>query len=188
MIGAIVRGRYIFFLHWHWRVPDRMLKDYECVNFHMTDLPYGRGGSPLQNLILLGRKETVITAHRMTDEIDAGPVYLKRRLSLDGPAWRIYERAEHICREMIEEIVRSKPQPVPQEGEPTYFERRTPEQSDLSLCPASQLYDFIRMLDAPDYPQAYLDFGPWRLEFSDADEGGEFGEVTAKVRFKWKPS
>ncbi len=25
---------------------------FECVCFHMTDVPYGRGGSPLQNLII----------------------------------------------------------------------------------------------------------------------------------------
>ena len=44
----------------------------------MTDLPYGRGGSPLQNLILKGKKTTKITAFKMIDKIDAGPIYLKK--------------------------------------------------------------------------------------------------------------
>ena len=39
------------FLHWSWKVPAEILETYECVCFHMTDVPYGRGGSPLQNLI-----------------------------------------------------------------------------------------------------------------------------------------
>ena len=26
-------------------------ENYKCIIFHMTDLPFGRGGSPLQNLI-----------------------------------------------------------------------------------------------------------------------------------------
>jgi len=43
--------RYIFFLHWNWIVPRSILESSECVCFHMTDVPYGRGGSPLQNLI-----------------------------------------------------------------------------------------------------------------------------------------
>ena len=43
--------RYIFFPHWSWRVPREIIENYECVCFHMTDLPYGRGGTPLQNLI-----------------------------------------------------------------------------------------------------------------------------------------
>ena len=48
--------RYIFFLHWNWIVPETIFTKFECVCFHMTDLPYGRGGSPLQNLILEGKK------------------------------------------------------------------------------------------------------------------------------------
>ena len=50
---------YIFFPHWSWVVPAEITEKYECVCFHMTDVPYGRGGSPLQNLIALGHKETM---------------------------------------------------------------------------------------------------------------------------------
>ena len=57
-----ITPRYIFFLHWDWRVPDVIWQQHECVCFHMTDVPYGRGGSPLQNLILEGRGETKVTA------------------------------------------------------------------------------------------------------------------------------
>ncbi len=74
--------RYVFFPHWPWRVPSDILSAYECVCFHMTDLPFGRGGSPLQNLILSKHVTTKVTALRMTDEIDAGPIYLKRDLAL----------------------------------------------------------------------------------------------------------
>ena len=42
---------------------SKIVKNYTCICFHMTDLPYGRGGSPLQNLILDG-KNTMITAFR----------------------------------------------------------------------------------------------------------------------------
>src|ERR1051326_9398894 len=34
--------RYIFFLHWSWKVPDELVDRYECVCFHMTDVPFGR--------------------------------------------------------------------------------------------------------------------------------------------------
>lgn len=39
--------KYIFFIHWSWIVPSVILEKFECVCFHMTDLPFGRGGSPL---------------------------------------------------------------------------------------------------------------------------------------------
>ena len=42
----------------------------------MTDLPYGRGGSPSKSIIR-GLKTTKITAFKCVAEIDAGPVYLK---------------------------------------------------------------------------------------------------------------
>ncbi|MGA0899865.1 MAG: hypothetical protein ACO3SO_05635 [Luteolibacter sp.] len=74
--------RYIFFLHWSSKVTDDLIQTHECVCFHMTDVPYGRGGSPLQNLIARGHKDTMLTALKMTEEFDAGPVYKKRPLSL----------------------------------------------------------------------------------------------------------
>lgn len=43
----------------------------------MTNLPYGRGGSPVQNLILNGHKKTIISALNVTKDLDAGDVYLK---------------------------------------------------------------------------------------------------------------
>src|ERR1700722_6846901 len=108
--------RYIFFLHWSWKVPEQIVKQFECVCFHMTDVPYGRGGSPLQNLIIRGHRETKLTALRMTEEFDAGPVYMKEPLSLEGGAEEIYLRAGRLSAEMIDRIVREEMRPVSQEG------------------------------------------------------------------------
>jgi len=55
----------------------------------MTYMPYGRGGSPLQNLIVRGYRHTKLTALRMVEEFDAGPVYLKEDLCLEGNAEEI---------------------------------------------------------------------------------------------------
>src|SRR5262249_17488018 len=68
---------WIFFPHWSWRIPRAFHERFTCVVFHMTDVPYGRGGSPLQNLIVRGHKATMISALACAEEIDAGAVYLK---------------------------------------------------------------------------------------------------------------
>lgn len=164
-----IAPRYIFFPHWSWIVPDEILETVECVCFHMTDVPYGRGGSPLQNLIIRGHTETVVSALRMTDDLDAGPVYGKQPLSLAGPAHEIYERCSATVFEMISWIAAERPTPQPQAGEPTVFERRRPEQSRLpeGADPAT-IYDHIRMLDAPTYPRAFVETDEYRLEFSNA--------------------
>ena len=161
--------RYVFFPHWSYIVPEEVFNAYECVIFHMTDLPYGRGGSPLQNLIQRGHKETRISALRCAKEMDAGSIYLKRPLCLEGAASEIFLRAAGIIEQMIEEIVREEPTPHPQEGEPVLFQRRTPEESDLAQAPVQELndfFDFIRMLDAEGYPKAFLNVHDHKIELT----------------------
>lgn len=176
-----VQPRYIFFVHWRWKVPVEITDGYECVCFHMTDLPFGRGGSPLQNLILRGFKETRLTALRMTQELDAGPIYMKRPLSLEGAAGEIYRRMSALAWQMITDMVTHEPTPLPQTGEPTLFVRRTPEQSAIpSNLSLSKLHDFIRMLDAPGYPHAFIDTQGFRLEMTESTIDGD--QLVARVR------
>ena len=87
-----IKPKLIFFPFWSHLIPETIFKNYTCIIFHMTDLPYGRGGSPLQNLIIRGHKDTMISAVKCIKEIDAGPVYLKKRMSLLGTAEEIYLR------------------------------------------------------------------------------------------------
>ena len=164
-----INPRYIFFPHWNWIVPKDILEKYESVCFHMTDVPYGRGGSPLQNLIVRGHKETQLTALKMSEHLDAGPVYLKEPLSLHGSAQDIFYRASFKIMELIEKIVIDTPVPEKQKGEVITFKRRSPAESevieDLNL---EQLYDFIRMLDAETYPKAFINIKGYRFEFDKA--------------------
>lgn len=62
------------------------MTSYKCVCFHMTDDSCGRGGLPLQNLLVRGHAETMLVELRMTAGTDARPVYAKRPLSLEGAA------------------------------------------------------------------------------------------------------
>lgn len=161
--------RYLFLPHWSHRIPPEIFEKFECVIFHMTDLPFGRGGSPLQNLIVRGYSETMMTALRCIAELDAGPVYLKRPLSLLGTADEIFLRASDVVGQMIDYIIEHEPEPVPQEGEPVTFARRQERDGDISkLGSLEQVYDYIRMLDGDGYPPAFLDVGCFRIEFSRA--------------------
>ena len=116
---------YIFVPFWSWYIPVEIYDNWEVVVFHMTDLPFGRGGSPLRNLIIRGYKKTMICAIRCVKEIDAGAVYCRSELDISyGTADEIYSRADKIIREkMIPYILEVRPKPRPQEGKPVYFER-----------------------------------------------------------------
>lgn len=166
---AELNPRYIFFMHWSWIVPLDIIQNFECVCFHMTDVPYGRGGSPLQNLIIRGHQSTKLTALRMVEPFDAGPVYFKKDLQLCGGAEEIYIRASYLTAEMILELIEKNPEPQEQEGEPTIFSRRKPNQSEIKNdFNLYSLYDFIRMLDAEGYPKAFFNYSGFRYEFSRA--------------------
>lgn len=161
---------YIFFPHWSYIIPKSIYSEFECVVFHMTDLPFGRGGSPLQNLIVRGFKSTVVSAIRVNEDIDGGPVYMKFPLSLEGTADEIFRRSsEVIFNDMIPSFLVKRIVPVPQSGEVVSFSRRS--RSDGELKPEMDMqtmYDYIRMLDAEGYPNAYICFGEYTFQFTDA--------------------
>lgn len=175
---------YVFFPHWSWKIPTEIHAQYECIVFHMTDVPFGRGGSPLQNLLIRGLYSTQMSALRVVDETDAGPVYLKRPLCLHGSASEIYLRAADLAFQMIDDILERRPTPVPQAGEVVQFKRRAPEQSEIKIIDGDlvKLHDFVRMLDAEGYPRAFLVHEGLRYEFSRAVLRDGFIEASVKIR------
>jgi methionyl-tRNA formyltransferase len=180
---------FIFFPHWSWMIPEAIYQRYKCVVFHMTDLPYGRGGSPLQNLIVRGKTKTKISAIAVVREIDAGPVYLKETLMLDGSAQEVLERASAIIfNKMIPRLLTGKIRPKPQKGKIVRFSRRRPNESNLStlgnITSLRKVYDHIRMLDAEGYPSAYLEKKDLKVEFFNAKFVGNEILTQTKIRRK----
>ena len=172
----------IFIPHWSYIIPDEIFEKYECVVFHMTDLPFGRGGSPLQNLIVLGKEETKISALKVVKELDAGPIYLKNKLSLNGTAEEIFIKANSIIESMIIEIINKELKPYEQKGVVVHFKRRKPKDSNITnLKNIKDIYNYIRMLDAEGYPKAFIENKYFKFEFSNATvKDGE--EIKAEIR------
>ncbi|MFA5336866.1 MAG: formyltransferase family protein [Candidatus Omnitrophota bacterium] len=164
------KPEYIFFPHWSWIIPEKIYNNFECFAFHMTDLPFGRGGSPLQNLILRGYRKTRISVFRVIKELDAGPIYMKQTFSLQGSARDIYRRASRIIfQNMIPRIVKNKPALKPQKGKVIIFKRRSPGESKIPReIDLNGMYNYIRMLDAEGYPLAYTETPKLKFEFYNA--------------------
>lgn len=172
---------YIFFPHWSYIIPEQIFENFQCIVFHMTDLPFGRGGSPLQNLISRGIKDTKISSLRVQKDFDAGPIYLKENLNLNGTAEEIFIRAsEIIFNKMIPYIIENKATPQDQQGEIVEFKRRKPEDGELlSNMNLEKIFDYIRMLDGEGYPPAFIKFGDYKLNFSRASLKN--GKIVADV-------
>ncbi|MEZ5692074.1 MAG: hypothetical protein R3D71_10490 [Rickettsiales bacterium] len=174
---------YIFIPHWSHTIQENIHKNFNCIIFHMTDLPYGRGGSPLQNLIIREHKTTKISAIKCEKEVDSGDVYLKHDLDLSGTAQEIFARSADIIEKMIKQIIDEAPLPTPQKGEIVKFTRRKPKESDISnLSSLDKIYDYIRMLDADGYPKAFIELeNGIKLEFNNPEY--KDGKLTATVSF-----
>lgn len=178
----------IFFPHWSWVVPDEYIEKFTCICFHSTPLPYGRGGSPIQNMVLNQHKATQVVALKMIKQLDAGPIYLRKEVSLLGGGEEIFRRIYSIIISMMNNLLVELPIPQPQDGDVILFNRRSKEQSKLDMnYNLEYIFDQIRILDVDGYPSAYIDIGEYRLTFSHPSMRlSEY--IDAHVRIQKKPS
>jgi methionyl-tRNA formyltransferase len=164
-----INPRYIFFPHWNWKVDSEIFERYECVVFHTAPLPFGRGGSPIQNLILRNIEKTPVCALRMTEILDGGPIYDSIEVSLDGTITDIFSKIAVCIEKIIIKICRENIEPKKQSGDVVTFNRLTYADNELkSEYSIKELYDRIRMVDGLDYQRAYINFGKNKIEFTEA--------------------
>ena len=160
--------KFVFVVHWNWKIDLEATPNPKFIIFHTAPLPFGRGGSPIQNLILSGFETAPVCALAMTDELDAGDIYCKEVIKLDGSLSDILIRISCVINKMINKLMTSHIAPTPQFGEITHFKRRynndIPKDATLE-----HFYNLVRMLDAEDYPKSFIDYGKFRMFFKNAD-------------------
>lgn len=160
----------IFFPHWSWQVKKDIVDQFDCILFHTAPLPFGRGGSPIQNLIIRGFKESPVCAVKMTEKLDSGPIYLRKIVSLEGNLREIFNRISTEIENMII-LISAGEFNIPKEqiGDGFNFTRlgRADNAIDISLT-IEEIYDRIRMVDGFDYPRAYLTLDDKVIEFTNA--------------------
>ncbi len=158
---------FIMFPHWSHKVPPEIYQNFKCICFHSTPLPYGRGGSPIQNMISLGHDETEVCSLLMTEEFDAGPIYIRSKVSLEGNLDQILVRIYKVIADQIFELLKKDIEPIEQVGEVVKFSRIVDNTIKFSE-PLNKIFDKIRMLDSSIYPQSYIDVEDCKIEFKNA--------------------
>ena len=160
----------IFFPHWSWKVPSEIHQKYKCILFHTAPLPFGRGGSPIQNLILLGYKKSPVCALKMVEELDSGPIYTQREISLEGPLSNIFKRLNIVVNDLIKELIELLPEPIIQKGNQSFFRRLNEDDNKIPHTGSlEEFYDRVRMLDDSSYPNPFLEYGDYIIEFNKAE-------------------
>ena len=174
---------FIMFPHWSYKVEEKIISEFTCICFHSAPLPYGRGGSPIQNMIKRGFKQTELCSLIMTNEFDAGPILLRTNFMLDGNLDKILNRMYSLSADQIKKIKSENLKPKQQVGDIVNFKRLSEEDNELKLDRSnSEIYDQIRMLDSIYYPNSYLKHEDKIIEFFDAKYID--GVVEAKIKIK----
>ena len=179
-----INPKIIFFIHWSKLIPKDLYQKYTCIQFHVSDLPKGRGGSPIQNQILRNEKKTKISAFKVKKELDSGPICMKQDFLLNGSAVSILKNMEYQSINMIKRLIKKKTIKFKKQlGKPTFFSRRKPEESEIDVSKmktVKKLYDFLRMLDAPNYPSAFTKLKKFKITFNDIKKINN--SINAKVK------
>ena len=112
---------------------------------------------------------------------------ISKKISLKGSANDIYKRIEKNALDIIKKrLLKPKLSYKKQMGKPTFFKRRNEKMSKISnsVNNINKLYDFLRMLDAEDYPKAYLELKNLKVEFFNIKNKIKFMEISGLKKIK----
>jgi methionyl-tRNA formyltransferase len=156
--ASVPDGVIAFFLGCiHIAGPEILARNRRNLIVHESELPEGRGFSPLTWQILEGKKRVGICLLEAVEQVDAGPVIYRDWLNFAGHELidelhgQQGEKTIELCRRFVAE-------PVPLAGErqsaqSTFYPRRTPVDSriDTNRSVADQ-FDLLRVVDNERHP------------------------------------
>lgn len=124
---------------------------------HESDLPRGRGFSPMSWQILEDRREIPFCLFEAVTDVDSGPVYDRRILHLKGTElhheWR--ELQGLLTERMVLDFVDQYPdvRANPQKGKPSYYRARTHADDEIDMHQSFEsVFHKVRVCDPENYP------------------------------------
>lgn len=139
-------------------------KEWLCLNrhnlvVHESDLPRGKGWSPLTWQILEGKSHITVTLFEADEHVDAGKIYLQKEICFDGAELvddlrRIQAKATcALCTAFVREYPAVLQEAREQAGEETFYPRRLVEDSRLDLDRTiREQINLLRVVDNERYP------------------------------------
>ena len=161
----------VFYLSYYSIVPEEVLSlARNNIVVHESDLPRGRGWSPLTWQVLEGHNRITLSLIEATSRVDSGLIYIQRVLNFDGTEL-INEMRDQtgltkvsMCHQFVENYPDIVESGFAQTGSVTNYPRRTA--SDSRLDPEDTIakqFNLLRVVDNERYP-AFLDFLGRRYE------------------------
>lgn len=131
------------------------------IVIHASDLPNGKGFSPLQWQILEGKNDIPLTLFEAVEGVDSGPYYLKDFIQYNGG--ELYNELRELLGikiiemslKFVNEFVNLKP--IEQNGIETFFSRR--RKKDDQIDPQKsiiELFNHFRIADNEKFPLFFV--------------------------------
>jgi len=158
-------------------IPKQVRNRYRhTLVLHASDLPYGRGWNPHVWEIVEGASRLVLSLLEAEDKIDSGAIWRKLEIPLNGTELydEINEKLFAAELELIEWSCKhfQSVEAQAQQGEPSYYRKRTPDDSRLDPDKTiSEQFDLLRVCDPDRFP-AYFELRGQRytLTINKAEE------------------
>lgn len=155
---AIQEGDVCFLLSCTKILPEVFL-NYNKYNIviHASDLPNGKGFSPLQWQILEGKNTIVLTLFNAVQELDAGDYFIKDSLSFEGHELldELHEKMGLKINDMAVNFVNNINMliPIKQIGKSSYYPKRTIKDDKLDINKSLiELFNHFRIANNDEHP------------------------------------
>lgn len=130
---------------------------------HASDLPQGKGWSPASWQILEGKREIPLSLFEATEKVDAGCIYLKDRIFLDGfeliDGWqnKLGKKIVEMCVTFVNNYPEIIKKGEEQLGSESFYKKRTPENSMLDPKKTiEEQFNLLRVVDNEKYPAFFV--------------------------------
>ena len=156
----VEKGDVLFLISCNKKFNNLYLNNCNIV-IHESDLPKGKGWSPLTWQVLEGQSEIFVTLFEASEEIDAGKIYYKNKIVLMGHELlsEIRHKQGIITNQLIRRFIKDYPnvEGVEQQGEETYYARRSQKDSELDINKSlNEQFDLLRVCDNKKFPAFFI--------------------------------
>ncbi len=136
---------------------ENLEKNKNNIVVHASDLPKGKGFSPLQWQILEGKNNIPVTLFEAVEDLDAGPYYLKSEIKYNGTELyhelrrKLAEKIIELCILYVEQYSTIKA--VKQSGELSIYQKRTDKDDEIDIdSTVRELFNHFRIADNERFP------------------------------------
>ena len=150
----------LIFIGWSWIIESKIVDNFLCLGVHPSDLPYFRGGSPIQNQIIRGVIDSKVSLFQLSSKLDAGDIWAKESLQFLGNSMdEIFIEIKKSSFKLLFDFIESNQNYNPESQNlsiGSYYNRRTPKDSvvkfsDFHKMTLNDIYNYSRCLTDP-YP------------------------------------